>query len=1348
MTAPTSKALTKLQRQFTDQLPSRLDAIRAQFQHLDSTAWLPVELRALHRLVHSLTGAAGTFGMPSLSDMAYDLESHLAALIKASDAPSKAEWQAISTKLGRLEQLTQTLLKSTAPSLKPPLTPLHPRRLPLIHLVEDDVAQAERLSQALQDDGYQVRVFTQPAEFRAAYAATDAKRPAAVVMDMIFPEGDDTGATLIAELGLGKDAGVPVVVISVRDDLPGRLAAFRAGACRYLIKPFEASRLINLLDGLTDRQPSQPYRVLLVDDEPLLLEAQALTLRQAGMTVFTLSDPLQTLDAVDSFAPEVVVLDVYMPDASGPELAAVLRERDAQMHLPILFLSSETDMTQQLLALNLGGDDFLVKPVQPEHLVAAISTRARWARQNDAVQKRLKTTLYEREREHLALNHHAIVSITDRGGNITYANNRFCEISGYSRDELQGQNHRIIKSDQHLPEFYQAMWHSITRGEVWHGEICNRRKDGSLYWVESTITPFLDGNGIPYQYVSIRTDISHVKAAEIALRESEERHRLTMDCAELAVWDWDIVSGRVDFNQRWAEMRGYQLAAIKPHVDSWRKNIHPDDKPSLEALLAEHLTGHSSLFQAEYRVHSQSGEWIWILDRGRVIKRDTEGAPLRMAGIEMDVTKRKLAELALTERERQLREAQTLAHIGSWQADLVSGKLAWSDEIYSIFGHEPGSFEPSVQAFQAAVHPDDLEQVHESEKQAEQTGLHDVIHRIIRPDGTIRHVHELARAETAANGKLTRLTGTLQDITERKAMQEQMEQQKKLLDMLHRSTTDFVEKGNFSETSRDMLDTLLELTGSEYGFTGEVLYDDDGSPYLKTHAITNIAWNPETQALYEEVEGKGFEFHNLNTLFGQVMTSRQSIVSNDPASDPRANGFPQAHPAVHCFLGVPIFYGHELVGMYGVANRASGYDDELQTFLRPLDATYGVLIHSKRMIEMDVHNRNALIESKEMAERANQAKSEFLSSMSHELRTPMNAILGFGQLLAYADNLPAEHREGVREILKAGDHLLELINEVLDLAKVESGHIELSLEPVDVDPIIKECLSLVAGLANKHAIQLSHSGQKGAVVRADRTRLKQVLLNLLSNAIKYNRKGGNVKIEVQSDGAESLRIQVTDTGPGIATDRLAELFQPFNRLGAEASVIEGTGIGLCITRRIVEMMGGTVNVESQVGMGSSFWIKLPLESLARLNHTDNATTPSATAAVTTSTAQHTILYIEDNPSNLKLVAQILGQRKHVNLLTAHTPELGISLALTHHPELILLDINMPGMDGYQVLELLKAEVSMKHIPVIAVTANAMPRDIKRSVAAGFSEHLTKPLDIRKFLNTIDRYLSGNHKSDL
>ena len=377
--------------------------------------------------------------------------------------------------------------------------------------------------------------------------------------------------------------------------------------------------------------------------------------------------------------------------------------------------------------------------------------------------------------------------------------------------------------------------------------------------------------------------------------------------------------------------------------------------------------------------------------------------------------------------------------------------------------------------------------------------------------------------------------------------------------------------------------------------------------------------------------------------------------------------------------------------------------------------------------------------ARNVAEIANRAKSEFLSNMSHELRTPMNAILGFGQLLGCDDTLSDESKDFVQEIRKAGEHLLELINEVLDLAKVESGHIDLSLEAVAVCPIIAECLSMVSSQADKHNIKLSHAGLQGIAVRADHMRLKQALLNLLSNAIKYNSRGGSVHVEVRPAGKERLCILVTDTGPGIPASHLTELFQPFSRLDAENSCIEGTGIGLTITRRIVEMMGGTVDVKSEMGTGSTFWIELPTEVLPE----EPDRVAGKSAALAQHTVQHSVLYIEDNPANLKLVVQLLGRRKHLHLLTAHTPELGIALALSRHPDLILLDINMPGMDGYQVLEVLKADASLKNIPIIAVTANAMTRDIERSRTAGFTEYLTKPLDIVKFYALLDKLLSHN-----
>lgn len=375
----------------------------------------------------------------------------------------------------------------------------------------------------------------------------------------------------------------------------------------------------------------------------------------------------------------------------------------------------------------------------------------------------------------------------------------------------------------------------------------------------------------------------------------------------------------------------------------------------------------------------------------------------------------------------------------------------------------------------------------------------------------------------------------------------------------------------------------------------------------------------------------------------------------------------------------------------------------------------------------------------EAAERANQAKSEFLSSMSHELRTPMNAILGFAQILEYEDSLTEDQRDSVHEISKAGRHLLHLINEVLDLSKVESGHVDLSIEPVELHPLVDECQSLIGPLAEERGISLAMPVLPRLFARADRVRLKQVLINLLSNAIKYNRPGGGVRLYVQrAVPGEILRIAVADTGLGIAPERLGELFQPFSRLDAERGEVEGTGIGLTITRRLVEMMGGSVGVESKVGAGSTFWVDLPEDEGGQTIEV-HADEPDAAEDVVCERPA-CILYIEDNPANIKLVTQILGRHKHLRLQTAHTPQLGLELALAHAPDLILLDINMPGLDGFQVLNVLKGDARLKSVPVIAVTANAMPRDVERGLEAGFVAYLTKPLDIQHFVQTVDHWL--------
>jgi PAS domain S-box-containing protein len=372
-------------------------------------------------------------------------------------------------------------------------------------------------------------------------------------------------------------------------------------------------------------------------------------------------------------------------------------------------------------------------------------------------------------------------------------------------------------------------------------------------------------------------------------------------------------------------------------------------------------------------------------------------------------------------------------------------------------------------------------------------------------------------------------------------------------------------------------------------------------------------------------------------------------------------------------------------------------------------------------------------ERAEVAEQANRAKDEFLSRMSHELRTPLNAILGFGQLLQTSPLAPAD-AESVEQILKGGRHLLDLINEVLDIARIESRTLSLSIEPVSVHEVIREAVDLVLPLAAKRGIAVHASGSDPAsFVLADRQRLKQAMLNLLANAVKYNHEGGSATVSVDRM-ADSITIRVSDTGPGIRSEDQERLFSPFDRLGAERTGIEGTGLGLALTKALVEGMGGSIGVESEMGTGSTFWLALrPAED-------PNSIEPAKSVPAVDRGPIHTILCIEDDPSNLRLIERILANRPGVRLLKAIRGRMGLDLAREHHPDLIVVDVHLPDIPGDHVIGSLRNDPATGRTPVIVTSADATPKQRKRLIAAGATEYLSKPLDVKRFLAVVDESL--------
>lgn len=813
-----------------------------------------------------------------------------------------------------------------------------------------------------------------------------------------------------------------------------------------------------------------------------------------------------------------------------------------------------------------------------------------------------------------ALNHHSIVVFTDLEGNILDVNDRFCEVSGYDRSELLGKNHRIVKSDYHDTAFFENLWKTISSGQVWHGDICNRAKNGDCYWINSTIVPILNNKGEPYQYISIRTENTKKKQAELTLQKRFESHQqkqkillqllseetlftedidhaleriltvaaYAMDVDRLSVW------GALDDNGVSTSLKNYdtntkafekghpirQKKALSKHwaKDSYELLIIPDLKvPELASEFTDHY------FQ-QFDIGAVLGAPVFISGarQGRVV------AEMLSKPHEWDVAEqqfifalscivslmlesnnqRKIA-AELSESERRLSESHKFAGIGTWERNIDSGKLRWTDHTSFLFGYSDPITEISFEEFISKVHADDQQFLRSSISICIDNGSeYDVEYRVIWQDGSTHWLHETGNVERDKSGHPIRMLGVVRDIT--------------------------------------------------------------------------------IQQKYEA----------------------------------------------------------------------------------------------------------ALVEAREEAEKANRAKSEFLSRMSHELRTPLNSILGFSQLLLfnYENNLTEDQIDNLGEIQKAGKHLLNLVNEVLDLAKIEARQENFQMAPVSPREVMTESLALVTPLFDQRNITIVDHSQEMSDIRvlAEQTRLKQVIVNLLTNASKYAKDGAVVEMGCDEVAENRVRFFVKDNGPGISSNKQKELFQAFNRLGLENSRIEGTGIGLVIAKNIIEQMHGKMGVDSKLGMGSCFWFELrQAHTLSSIDSTnERSVTKAKKLALPEIKNQSTVLYVEDNPANTRLVEWALKQFPSVKLITAHRAQLGLDIAKEKKLNLVLLDIDLPEMDGYQMLAQMRHIPNLSKIPVIAVSGNAMQEDVEKMNGAGFDDVITKPFMINDLIGKIHKHIKA------
>ncbi|WP_404471424.1 GAF domain-containing protein [Vreelandella venusta] len=607
-------------------------------------------------------------------------------------------------------------------------------------------------------------------------------------------------------------------------------------------------------------------------------------------------------------------------------------------------------------------------------------------------------------------------------------------------------------------------------------------------------------------------------------------------------------------------------------------------------------------------------------------------------------------------------------------------------------------------------------------------------------------VHLAVNAIHNEHGDIAEFLGILTDLSSVHDATQRIQKEQSLLKVLHQGITDYQALMSGERLWTFLMEALRELTDSDYALIGEVLPTDTTNA-LKIHAITDLSWNPESRHLMGQLRSGDMTLTNPNSLLGRVFAHGEVIITDDVYGHVKRGGFPPGHPRLTNYLGAPIFSGERLIGMFAIANSKQPLNQALLEWLQPFTDTCALLINLYRQMAEREQVTRDLATARDQAEQANKAKSEFLSSMSHELRTPLNAIIGFAQLLAKGrrDPLSDKQQRQVGQIEKSGQHLLSLINDVLDLAKIEAGLTPLSLEPLLIVNVLDDACSTLEANIDAAGITLTRAPFSCSwQVIADYTRTKQILLNLLSNAIKYNCVDGAITIDAEQDG-NALRISITDTGCGIAVERQHELFEPFNRLDAEYSTIQGTGIGLAITKQLVERMDGHIGFKSQPGKGSCFWFTLPI--------TDQAVQPAHVSAahgngtIDSSSSTYTLLYIEDNPTNQRLMEDIIEDFQQIQLQTVTSAELGLEIMRHSPPDLVLMDIHLPGMNGYQALSAMQQDPQLQHINVVALSANAMARDLKYGLAAGFADYLTKPIEIEKLTATLKRFLAVTLKEE-
>lgn len=804
-----------------------------------------------------------------------------------------------------------------------------------------------------------------------------------------------------------------------------------------------------------------------------------------------------------------------------------------------------------------------------------------------------------------------------------------------------------------------------------------------------------------------------------ALRESENLFRIVADSSPAMSWLKDENKQVTFVSRAWVNYTGRPWE--QEAGEGWLEGVHRDD---LKRLLAAIDNGFSSQqpFTIEFRLRKHDGTFGWVSDQG-VPRFLTDGRFAGFAGSAVDITDRKRRreeQELLTGVIRKTAGVSTVAELARITAEIIDKLLSW--DFFFVAARSPADGRMRTLLLM------DTFDGERREIPVEKPWNEDSLDAVVTEKPLL-----INRSADEARQDRLNLYGN----TQRRSASLMFAAVHSELAVAGLLSVQSYTPNAFNEADAELLQKIADAIAP--ALRRCLLDETVREAQARVHAIIENALDA---VITIDSDSVILEWNQqAETVFGW---SRDEVIGRRLPGFIIPKQYRSAHErGVHRYLATGV--GPVLNKRIEItALRRDGTEIDIELAITPFTTERGVEFSAFIRDISELKHAQESMRGRELADEANKAKSQFLSRMSHELRTPLNAVLGFARLLEM-DELNEDQNDNLRQIIKAGRHLLSLINEVLDISKIEAGEISLSLEPVDMHEVVDEVYSLMQPLAAQRNVALECSTPcPGLHLFADKQRLKQVLLNLVANGIKYNKQGGSVNISCMAGEEERYRIVVSDTGPGIAPDDIPKLFSPFERLGAETSDVEGTGLGLALAQRLVHLMHGTIGVTSPPGTGSAFWVELP--GKLETGKVSRDLTPVPEVNNKPSGVHGRILYIEDNLSNMRLIERIFTHRPNVRLVTAMQGQMGLDLATELVPDLVLLDLNLPDIHGSEVLARLRKNPRTAQIPVIVVSADATTAQIERLTAAGARAYITKPLNVAELLDAVDDVLNPRLES--